>query len=243
MKSLYLIWQEPETQSWLPVGKLTYNRDKQVYQFTYTKGAEKSPRFIPFGRMTDLHKPYFSIELFPLFANRLLQKSRPEYPAYLEWLNVSEKEQGDQILLLARSGGKRATDLLEVLPNPVRNRDGYYEFYFFSRDLRRLPKEALEKINFLSPGEQLQLVGYSQNQSDTCAIRLQSGDDLVGYCPPYLAKKLWQSQDKMNWNDLSVVKVNQEAPSAFRLLCRWVFNLPESFQLFLDDEFQELAVN
>ncbi len=241
MKSLYLIWQEPQTQSCLPVGKLTYNSEKQVYQFTYTKGAEKSPRFIPFGRMKNLYKPYFSIELFPLFANRLLQKSRPEYPAYLQWLNVSEKEQDDQILLLARSGGRRATDLLEVLPYPERNVDGDYEFYFFSRELRLMPKESLEKIPFIALGEPLHLVPNPQNQSDACAIALETGD-LVGYCPPYLAKHFWQMRPKMNWSHLTVVKVNLESPSAFRLLCRWVFNLPESCQLFVDEDFQELAL-
>jgi hypothetical protein len=239
MKSLYVIWQEPQTKSWFPVGKLTYNSDKQVYQFTYTKGAEKSPRFIPFGRMKNLYKAYFSIELFPLFANRLLCQSRPEYPAYLQWLNVSGKEQNDPLLLLARSGGRRVTDLLEVFPYPERNGDGNYEFYFFSRDLRRMPKESLEKINFISPGEQLHLIPDSQNKEDTCAIALQTGD-LVGYCPPYLAKNFFSIGKKMNWNHLTVVKVNREAPSAFRLLCRWIFNLPESFQLFLDEEFQEL---
>jgi len=31
MKSLYVVWQEPETKFWLPVGKLTYHSDKQVY--------------------------------------------------------------------------------------------------------------------------------------------------------------------------------------------------------------------
>ena len=195
MKSLYLIWQEPETQSWLPVGKLTYNSDKQVYQFTYTKGASISPRFIPFGRMKNLHKPYFSIGLFPLFANRLLCQSRPEYPAYLQWLNVSGKEQNDPLLLLARSGGRRATDLLEVFPYPERNGDGNYEFYFFSRELRRMSKEALEKINFISPGEQLHLVPDYQNKYDSCAIALQTGD-LVGYYPPYLAKNVWQTRQK-----------------------------------------------
>jgi hypothetical protein len=239
MKSLYVIWQEPQTKSWLPVGKLTYNSDKQVYQFTYTKGASISPRFIPFGRMKNLHKQYFSVELFPLFANRLLRQSRPEYPAYLQWLNVSSKEQNEPLLLLARSGGRRATDLLEVFPYPERNVDGNYEFYFFSRELRRLPKENFEKINLISPGEQLRLVSDSQNKCDTGAIALQSGD-LVGYCPPYLAKNFSQAQKKMNWSHLTVVKVNREAPSAFRLLCRWVFNLPENFQLFLGKEFQEL---
>jgi hypothetical protein len=239
MKSLYVIWQEPQTKSWLPVGKLTYHSDKQVYQFTYTKGAEKSPYFMPFGRMKNLHKRYFSIELFPLFANRLLCQSRPEYSAYLQWLNVSEKEQNNPLFLLARSGGRRATDSLEVFPYLERNIDGNYEFYFFSRELRRLPKESLEKINILRPGEQL--VANFQNKYDICTITLQTGD-LVGYCPPYLAKNFWSPREKINWNQLTVVKVNREAPSAFRLLCRWLFNLPEDFQLFSDEEFQELAL-
>lgn len=240
MKLLYVIWQDPQTKSWLPVGKLTYNSDKQVYQFAYTKGAEKSPRFIPFGRMKNLYKRYFSVELFPLFANRLLCQSRPEYPAYLQWLNVSGKEQNDLLLLLARSGGRRVTDLLEVFPYPERNVDGNYECYFFTRELRRLSKETLEKINLLSPGEQLHFVLDSQNTYNTCAIALQTGD-LVGYCPPYLAKNFGSIWKKMNGSQLSVVKVNQEAPLAFRLLCRWVFNLADNFQVFLDEEFQELA--
>jgi hypothetical protein len=177
MKSLYVAWQEPQTKSWLPVGNLTYN--KQIYQFAYTKGAEKSPYFVPFGRMKDLHKHYFSTELFPLFANRLLSKSRPEYPAYLQWLNV--QEQDDPLLLLARSGGKRATDSLELFPAGERNEQGHYEFYFFSRELRHLA--TLERVNHLSQGEPLLLVPDIQ----AYAMALKTTDRInVGYCPSYL---------------------------------------------------------
>ncbi len=83
----------------------------------------------------------------------------------------------------------------------------------------------------------MHFVPDSQNKYDT-GIALQSGD-LVGYCPPYLAKNVWRK--KMNWSHLTVVKINRDAPSAFRLLCRWVFHLPENFPLFLEEEFQELS--
>jgi hypothetical protein len=74
MKTLYLAWQDPEGRRWLPVGRLSF--DGHVYRFVYTKGAKQSPRFVPFGAMRDLHVVYESAVLFPLFANRLLSKTR-----------------------------------------------------------------------------------------------------------------------------------------------------------------------
>jgi hypothetical protein len=38
--------------------------------------------------MHDLRKHYVSEILFPLFSNRLLDSSRPEYPDYVQWLGV-----------------------------------------------------------------------------------------------------------------------------------------------------------
>src|SRR5687767_106279 len=70
MKTLYLVWQNPEDRRWLPVGRLSY--DGSVYRFVYTRGAKQSSRFVPFGAMRDLHVTYESPELFPLFANRLM---------------------------------------------------------------------------------------------------------------------------------------------------------------------------
>jgi hypothetical protein len=188
--------------------------------------------------------PLYFQYLFPLFANRLLYKSRPEYQAYLQWLNVPGNESNNPLLLLARSGGKRATDLLEVFPYPERNAAGNYEFYFFSRELRHLSKETLEKINLMSLGEQLLLVPSSQNEHDTYAIALQTNNSVkVGYCPPYWAENFWQMMENMKQIDLTVVKVNREAPLQFRLLCKWVFDLPEGFQPFLDEDFHEITLS
>src|SRR6266852_6687237 len=106
MNVLYVAWQDPEDRRWFPVAQLT--REAGVYRFAYTKGATRSQRFIPFGRMTDLNVVYESAELFPLFANRLLSKERAEYKNFLHWLDVRETED-DPLALLARTGGTRET--------------------------------------------------------------------------------------------------------------------------------------
>ena len=74
MSKLYVAWQDPETRRWSAVGRLS--REGNAYVFVYTKGAELSPSFTPFPRMAHFDVVYSSDTLFPLFANRLLTKSR-----------------------------------------------------------------------------------------------------------------------------------------------------------------------
>lgn len=45
--------------------------------------------------MQDFSKTYTSNTLFPLFKNRLLDKSRPEYAEYLTWLGLSSESTTD----------------------------------------------------------------------------------------------------------------------------------------------------
>ena len=84
MKSLFVAWRPPmpDRTGWRPVGRLEH--DGGLYRFSYTRGALK-PGFRPFAQMDRLEHVYESVDLFPLFANRLLPKSRPEYEAYLRW--------------------------------------------------------------------------------------------------------------------------------------------------------------
>jgi len=64
MSVLFIAWQDPHSHHWVPVGKLTHERDS--FRFTYTRGAKKmTPAFQPFGRMTDLKKSYRADNLFP----------------------------------------------------------------------------------------------------------------------------------------------------------------------------------
>ncbi|WP_295435495.1 HIRAN domain-containing protein [uncultured Thiodictyon sp.] len=99
MKRLFLIWHDPESSRWLPVGQLS--RDRDDYRFVYTKGAEESENFLPFGRMTNLHAVYVAKELFPLFSNRLMPRSRPEYR---DFLTKDFQNPSDPSALLVRTG-------------------------------------------------------------------------------------------------------------------------------------------
>ncbi|HEX2094561.1 MAG TPA: hypothetical protein VHG28_19305, partial [Longimicrobiaceae bacterium] len=107
MSTLYLAWQAPAARSWYVVGRLS--AETGVYRFVYTQGALRADREAGFGSLSsfpELGRVYESDTLFPLFANRLMPRSRREYPAFVEWMSVSEDE-SDPFALLARSGGAR----------------------------------------------------------------------------------------------------------------------------------------
>ena len=133
MTELFVAWQDPHDRSWRPVGKLTREDDK--FRFVYTKGAVESERFIPFGRMRDLHGEYVSDELFPLFANRIMPNSRPEFESYVQWLGL-RRDEADDFSLLARSGGLKKTDSLQTFPMPTRSADERYRVHFFCHGTR-----------------------------------------------------------------------------------------------------------
>ena len=99
---------------WGPVARLEHGLTG--YRFLYTRGAKTLPGFEPFTEMPRLNDVYESDELFPLFANRLLSEKRPEYQAYLTWGGFDPNDPPDPLALLAVTGGRRATDQLEVFP-------------------------------------------------------------------------------------------------------------------------------
>jgi len=237
MKALYIAWQDPETRRWHTVGRLS--REGGYYQFVYTRGALESPRFDYLGRMRDKQKVYRSETLFPLFANRLLAASRPEYPDYLNWLGVDKT--ANEMQLLARSGGRRGTDQLCVYPEVEPNAAGEMEIYFFSHGLRYLSDEEQAAISSLQPGDPLQLVPDDANEHDRYALRLVTSKPVrVGYCPRYLNQGLHQLCEHTPIQ-LTVEKANPDAPLQFRLLCKAVFVPPEGFELYATDAHLPLA--
>jgi HIRAN domain len=241
MKVLYLAWQEPKERTWIPVGKLSFK--DELYWFVYTKGAQKFSTFIPFGRMSDLKTIYESRELFPLFANRLLSKSRPEYKNFLHWLNVKENED-DPLALLALTGGMRETDSLIVFPCPERSDENTYHVHFFSQGIRYLSDATIQTVNSLSPGDLLYLMPDPQNPGDSFALALRTNDPplIVGYCPRYLSKDfLVLLRRHPGETKASVERVNPEAPMQLRLLCNLTAPWPEDFQPCSDPDYEPLV--
>jgi hypothetical protein len=242
MKALFVAWQDPSSRRWVPVGRLTF--EKGAYRFVYTRGAREAKNFTPFGRMVDLDAAYVSEVLFPLFANRVLPKSRPEYQDYLRWLGLNESEH-DALEVLARTGGLRATDTLEMIPCPEPTKNNSYEVYFFGHGLRYLTPENQARINTLEHGEQLFLVRDIQNSYDPMALLMRTNDpmSLVGYCPRYYSAEFTRLIEAVGKDGVKVAveQVNPDAPSQLRLLCRLSAPWPANFAPCSRDEFSPLA--
>jgi len=248
MKTLFLAWQDAVSRSWYPIGKLTH--DGREYCFVYIDGAlqaKEAANFQPLLAFPDFYQSYTSIELFWPFANRLLNRSRPEYLEFIEWLNLDSGGNPafiDPITLLGRSGGKRVTDSLAVFPLPECNAAEEYEIYFFANGLRHYPPSAQQRAAECMTGEELMLLPDIQNQHDPQALMLRTSDrHLVGFCPRYLVTDFFQLIGKQPQAVKVVVeKVNPApAPLQFRLLCKLTATGNRGFQPFTGAEYQPIS--
>ena len=221
---LFLTWQDKKSRQWFPVGQLTH--DGGVYRFVYLKGAElakKEAGFQPVVSFPDFRAVYESEELFPLFANRVMPASRPEYRQTIEFLSLPQ-DSNDPLAFLARSGGAKVTDTFEVFCYPQQNGKGDYELKFFAHGLRYLPPSSLSRIANMSHGDRIYLSHALNNQFEEHALQLCARDNhIVGFCPSYLLDDV----NKMRRHEaieVCVERVNDEsAPLQFRLLCSLTF--------------------
>jgi hypothetical protein len=243
MKTLFLAWQDPTSRAWFPVGRLTFDEGK--YTFTYTQGAKQAQDKCDFNLVysfPDLNKVYTSAELFPLFYNRVMQRSRPDYKNYIQWLNIPENEDYP-ISILSRSGGRKVTDHYEVFPCPEPDETGLYKIHFFAHGLRYLPKSTIEKINQLQAQEILYLNHDFQNPYHSKALLLRTNDNyIVGYCPRYIADDVLKMKEKNSTLlKVQVERVNRvPTPLQLRLLCNLTAEWPDDFYPFDGQEYQPI---
>lgn len=240
--SVYVAWQAPDTRDWHVVGNL--QERNSGYVFKYTKGALKSTKFTKFSGMTDVRETYVSEELFPLFKNRLLSPRRPEYPSFIKWLGF-EEDSVNPIDILARSGGLRSTDQLQIFKKIEVDSEGKFEHFFFLHGLGYLNSMANDRVSELKPGQILRLCLDLQNEydGDAVVVRADKPAEIVGYCPRYLSNDI----KKMLLNDsksitLTVEKISDDAPHNYRLLCKLSGKLNSACQstLILQDEFEAI---
>jgi len=243
---LFVAWRPatPEQAGWTPVGRLEY--DGQLYRFCYTRGARK-PGFRLFSQMEQIEQVYESEELFPLFVNRLLSQSRPEYEAYLRWSGFNPDNPPDPIVVLGVTEGIRQTDAIEVFPCPVPDAVGCFLNKFFLHGIRWMPPTVIERIGRLGESERLRLMADFQNTVDphAVAVRADSERMMLGYVPRYLARDVWSlvQECEADFIELSVDRVNSDAPLQNRLLCRMRACWPDEFRPCSSDEFQPIPAN
>jgi len=126
----------------LPIGRLSFADGR--YEFEYVEGARGGHPLVSFP---DLDVKYVSSVLFPVFANRVMSPNRPDFADYLTWLGLDGKN-AHPMTLLARSGGRRITDALRVIPYPEGRPGEVYESHFLvsEDEFSPLPKSVAEYL-------------------------------------------------------------------------------------------------
>ncbi|NEP46433.1 MAG: DNA-binding protein, partial [Okeania sp. SIO2H7] len=190
--------------------------------------------------LDDFDTVYRSRELLPVFSHRLMRRSRPNYPDWIRWQNLSQTED-NPIVLLSRSGGKKVTDNYEVFPYLERDENGFYHLYFFVQGLRDMALENSDRIKNFEVGESLYLMQDSQNDFNFTALMLRTKDFyLLGFCPRYL-DVFPLLQNNSNLVEVKVERVNlPPAPLSMRVLCHLIVQ-DDSYQPFSSPMYEPLA--
>lgn len=227
--TLFLAWQDKkQTRLWFPVGRLDVHDDGPSYCFRYTGGAKRAKReagFPPLLEFPDLEATYRSSELFPVFQNRVMNRSRPDFVNYLRNLGLHEGASPIEILRL--NGGSRVTDTYEVFPKLDKNKDGSFACRFFLHGWRYVQEIAKGRLDNLTPGEDLLMKVQHDSPVDDRAVQILTTDcHMIGWAPRYLVSDLAEAMAHAPHKcKAKVVRMNpQPAPSKQRVLIEMTGN-------------------
>jgi hypothetical protein len=219
-----VIWQDPETRAFKRVGTLDMVPGGE-YRFRYDVYPLPG-RFRPFRAFPDLTQEYRSTSLFPFVANRVMSERRPDYPAYLAALGLTPAT-ATPLEVLARSGGGRQTDTIQIVPEPTVREDGTEGLLFLVSGVRHIDGAAA-RVAALRPGQELLIRAEPDNEYDARALLLDvTTGDAVGWIPSYLLDYVHKNLEGGATARVIVEKVNgPDAPWHLRLLCRLEIRRP-----------------
>lgn len=242
--TFFVAWRSPTTRAVLPVARIRRLPASGLYEFAYLRNAvaAEAQGFSPLLEFPTLGRVYRSPQPFPLLANRFLPPKRPEYAGFLQSLGLPATAHPMEIL--ARAGGERQTDRIELFPMPSPTGDGCYRTHCLVRSVRHLPAPATEeRVARLRAGEGLAPVPEPDNPHDPLAVRLVTGDGVaVGYLPAYLAADVRDLQARCGAVSVSVERVNPPPAEAHhRVLVRVDACWPTGFRPYAGPEFEPIV--
>lgn len=171
--------RDPDTRQYQSLGFLRLV-DRR-YRFAYLRAATIDPSFRPLTGFPDPTHPYESEQLFPIFAERVMSPRRPDRGAVLEALGLGLDAEPFEVL--ARSGGRRVGDAIELVPVPDHS-SGAVSVDYFVHGVRYMTSGAQRLITSLATGQVLHLVPEPANPVDHRAVLITSTDDVrLGYVP------------------------------------------------------------
>ncbi len=248
MKSLFLAWQAPNdsarSRAWFPVGRLDAEPEAPRYRFRYTGGALKARDdvgFTPLLAFPDFQRDYESVELFPLFKNRVISPKREDFQEYIQWLDL-DRGHADPVTILSVSGGERVTDNLEVFPKVTADAQGHFRVRFFLHGLRHLGEKAQARAAQLRVGEELRILVELNNPATRLAVPLLTEDyQMIGWAPRYLVEDLIICVPFAPELTARVARINAEsAPLNQRLLIDYKGRAGEGRQPMSTPDFKPL---
>jgi hypothetical protein len=229
LRDLYVAWQEPETRTWNTIARLRRTGDE--YEFLFTRGVTKL-NSIPLDlfRM-DINKRYRSVELIPLFRNRLLSRSRADFSKVASWLGLKGNE--SEFESLSKFGLIPGSDSILIYPAPeLINRS--YSVEFFVHGIRHMHADMASHCDALTEGSLLLPLLDVKNPVDPNAVAFRTKSDfrLIGYLPAFYAgdiRTILSKPTLAKTAKVSVVKNNKDAPIQLRLLCRFEAEVDQDF--------------
>ena len=243
--TLFVAWQAPKGRSITPVGRLDGRAGS--YTFEYIAGALSAHElgFPGFFEFPAFAARYTSDVLFPLFQNRLMPTARPDFSEHIGALGL-DPATADPLCVLARSGGTRATDRVELFAPPVYDPERrLWETFFLLRGIRHRPPSAQDRVLSLSPQERLFAMLDLHNAYNPRALLLRTQDGYnVGYLPDYMVEDVASLVDRPQQLEIFVERLNlPPLPVHHRVLCRLVASWGADYMPYGSTTYQSLAGN
>ncbi|MFP5309592.1 MAG: hypothetical protein ACLGIR_08440 [Actinomycetes bacterium] len=219
-----VVWQHPSSRAFYVVGDLTIEQGDDgtiaSSRYVYRSEARTVPGFEPFVAFPDLGRDYASDGLLSMFDNRVMSPRRSDFPRYASALGLSP-DGADPVELLARSGGGRATDTVQLVPEPERHDDGSESRLFLVSGVRHKDPEG-KLTGALTEGDELIMRDEPDNEWSPRAVLLAGDGEPFGYVPNYLLDYLHKARDAAPVR-IMVEHVNgPEVPPHLRVLARMV---------------------
>lgn len=253
-RRLVVTWEHPWTRVISPVGFLTF--DGATYAFVYLQQVLGTDDFRPLLGFPDLHRRYESDQLFPLFAQRVMDPHRADYARYVDRLGLDPRELNPWEQL-ARSEGSRHGDTIQLLPSPWRDVEGLWRCRTLVHGLRwilmrettvdgvarQVTGVELEAVlASLRPGDGLELVLEPSNVYNPRAVIVTDRSRTpLGYLPDLLTEGFGRLT-KTAPVTARVVRVNgPDAPAHLRLVVELTAPANDEFEFFSGRGWQMLA--
>lgn len=205
--------RDPNTRQYESIGFLTMAAGR--YRFAYLRALADDSSFRPLAGFPDSGRIYESDQLFPIFAERIMSPRRPDRGVVMEALGLGLDAGPFEVL--ARSGGRRVGDTIELVPVPDHGTRRVTVDYFV-HGVRYMTDHAQHRITSLGAGARLILLPEPTNQVERRAILVTDEDQLrLGYVPTPLLDLICSIEEPTT----TVLRANRpEVGFHYRLLVR-----------------------